>query len=306
MIVQVPKSADFAEAGISLLNLSWDTVSSLYMELENGEVEEWDDDGTVTDEFWAAAQRPLANAVTLVLQGAEFLLKGRIAEVSPYLLLLGPPREWPGGCAEQDTPFAAFRTIDAQDLTRVHDSVRTDRLDRAFRGRIDEMRTLRNSIMHSVDKQTRHAPSELWTRILDIYHFLVGPSPWMTARREYLIVAPSAVAYGDEHISWQVTREALKLLELLEPAAVRLYLGVEKKKRFHTCRHCQDKGGDYDDMDPETAQLRPANSTATKIYCFVCGQEDEVLRVSCSETGCRGRIILAATGICVECGERQQ
>jgi hypothetical protein len=67
--IEIPTASDFVDSGRSLLNLAWDAVSTLYLDLENADVKGCDDDGEVTDEFWKAAQRPLANAVAIAQQG---------------------------------------------------------------------------------------------------------------------------------------------------------------------------------------------------------------------------------------------
>jgi hypothetical protein len=65
-------------------------------DVENAELETWDTDREVTDEYWRASQPALANAITLLQQSHEFALKGRIAAVSPFLLEAVSKRvEWP-------------------------------------------------------------------------------------------------------------------------------------------------------------------------------------------------------------------
>ncbi len=93
MIIEIPNRDDFDKSGLSMLNLAWGAISELYRNLVNAEVEEWDDDGEVTEEYWQAAQRPISVALALAQQGIELLLKGKIAEISPFLLLVGSPRE---------------------------------------------------------------------------------------------------------------------------------------------------------------------------------------------------------------------
>ena len=88
MIIEIPNKNDFDKSGLSMLNLAWDAIATLYRDLENAEIEEWDDDGEVTEEFWQAAQRPISVALALAQQGIELLLKGKIAEISPFLFLL--------------------------------------------------------------------------------------------------------------------------------------------------------------------------------------------------------------------------
>ena len=62
LITDIPAPADFEATAVSLLNLAWDTVSSLSHHVERSELEAWDECGEVTDEYWAAAQKPLGNA----------------------------------------------------------------------------------------------------------------------------------------------------------------------------------------------------------------------------------------------------
>ena len=106
----------------------------------------------MSDEYWASAQKPLSVALALVQQGTELLLKSRIIEVSPFLIFKGDPSLWPSGCDKQEISFSEFKTIDAQDLIRVHDTVVTSRLTEEFKNRYENLRRKRNTIMHTVDK----------------------------------------------------------------------------------------------------------------------------------------------------------
>ena len=91
MIIDIPTANDFQHAGIEFINLAMDQVFSLYDNIENSELEEWGDCDEI-ESYWKSAQRTLSNALTLVQQGIEFLLKGRIVNVSPFLLISGEPR----------------------------------------------------------------------------------------------------------------------------------------------------------------------------------------------------------------------
>jgi hypothetical protein len=81
VITDIPTPDDFNQSGIAFLNLAWDSASQLAFYFDEAKTEIWDEENDVTDEYWAAAQRPLATAVTLVQQGFEFLLKSRIAAI---------------------------------------------------------------------------------------------------------------------------------------------------------------------------------------------------------------------------------
>jgi hypothetical protein len=118
VILDIPTTEDFVDSGTSFLNLAWDAAVDLLLNLTDASVDESDDDGTITDEYWRRAQRPLSTAVTLAQQGAEFLLKSRIAAVSPFLLFSGLPREWPKACDKSDVSFADCNRCTSRGLSR--------------------------------------------------------------------------------------------------------------------------------------------------------------------------------------------
>jgi hypothetical protein len=114
--VDVPTSSDFESAGISSLNMAWQIAYDLLYQEELAEFPTWDDDGTVTDEYWQSAQPILRNALGLIQQAHELALKGRIAAVRPYLLIAQDATRWPVGSGP--ISFSSFRSIDAVDLPR--------------------------------------------------------------------------------------------------------------------------------------------------------------------------------------------
>ncbi len=86
MIQNIPKHEDFFNSGLSLLNFSWETVASLLTDLD--EAEGWGVDvDEVSDAFWQASKQRLTTSLAVAQQGVEFILKGKIAEISPYLLI---------------------------------------------------------------------------------------------------------------------------------------------------------------------------------------------------------------------------
>lgn len=304
MIQNIPSGSEFTDTGKMFLNMAWDIVSDLYFDIHVSEVEKWDNDGSVSDEFWMYAQSPLANATVLTQQGIEFLLKARIVEISPYLLLAGGPRNWPAKCDQNDTPFADFRTVDAQDLGKIHDTVCEKRLDPSFKSRIEEIRRIRNTLMHTFDRNMRISPTDIWKWILQASENLIGERIWLRTRRQYLEHKPSVMIYGSlgfSHLIW----EALKLLDVLSTKEKTQFLGVDPKRRWYACKDCS---GEYSsethiNKPVRTAQLRPAEPSSTSLYCFVCEREFSVIRVRCPNSACSGDVIDAEEGLCLTCFE---
>ena len=132
MIVDVPSSQDFFDSGIELFDFAWDTVAALLTNL--AQAEEWGIDPVeVSEEYWAAAKRRLTTALAMTQQGVEFILKGKIAEISPYLLLAEGPSKWPSPYGDCKPNFSEFKTVDA-----LPDDTGLGAILRAFLGYQDE------------------------------------------------------------------------------------------------------------------------------------------------------------------------
>jgi len=300
VIIDTPTPADFEATATSLLNLAWDTVSTLSHHAEQSELEALDECGEVSDEYWEAAQKPLGNAQALVQQGIEFLLKARIAEVSPFLLLDRSVRDWPKDSALHDTRYAEFRTVDAQDLVRLFNTVRPERLDPTFVQKIEEQRKTRNAFIHSVDKSQRHHPQNLWRTVLDVSHHLIGPAKWIGIRRTYLESTPASIAFSSDEVIVELAWESEQLLAMLKPSEQAFYLGIALKVRRYICYHCALDCRDSD-IQPRTAQLHPNSPASTSVFCFMCEQSQAVRRLPCTASGCKGNVIEDHDSVCLTC-----
>ena len=70
-------------------------------------------DQEVRIDYLIASQRNLAMSVNLFHQALDFLLKGRIVEISPYLLICGFSSDWPKGVDKKDILFSELYTLDS-------------------------------------------------------------------------------------------------------------------------------------------------------------------------------------------------
>jgi hypothetical protein len=297
MIIEVPNAADFEQTGLDYLNLAADQAFSLSIDfIYAGYEASWEDE---IREFWRAAQRQLASALALVEQGAQFMLKARIAEISPFLLIVGTPRDWPRGIGSRDVPFAEFRTLDAQDLVRVHDAVSANRVSSSFAAQFEQLRRRRNTVMHTVDRTLEVTAKEIILLALESVHELLGPRRWIGVRREYHERAPGG---GEEFIESQLLVEVDLLIDVLTRAELLRYFCYRKNQRSYPCPVCIARY-QYGDSPPSTAQLRPNTAIRTNLHCFVCEGNSAVLRKDCCNSGCRSNVILEATKECVTCYE---
>lgn len=316
MITNVPTSEDFVEHGLMFLNLAWDTVFDLLLEVED--IEDWDhffgdeENNEQAEEqkqdYWRAARRPLAIAHALAQQGAELTLKGEIAEESPFLLVCTPPSHWPRECDKADTSFADFHTIDAQDLVRACNAVRNSPLPEKFVGTFHKFRNQRNALFHTVDDRLEFSAKEIIRYILGVAQ-LIKPGQWPGIRKEHLEEMPIFKAYAIDDVTNRLCREMKIMIGLLGNSELSEWFGFNKKQRCYICPRCYwDLNRDADPTYPRTAQLKPNTPTSTNLHCFVCGNDIPVTRKSCLEleAECKGNVINTADDCeCLTCFEAQ-
>ncbi len=298
MIREIPSSEEFVDSGLSLLNIAWGTAASLLYDLDdasdNGvDAEEYE------DAFWQAAKRQLATALSLIQQGTEFLIKGKIVEISPYLLIMGDPRDWPRNCHKVDTNFAEFRTIDASELGRVYNAVATGGFTDDFLIFFEDMRRQRNAIMHTVDRRIQPHVTEVILQILIVYQNLLAGQTWVNARREFLNKEPTTTLHSTDYVEFQVIREFSLVMELLTVAEMKRFFDFNRRQRIYICPRCQSESVDF---LPKTAHLSPNSPRSTTIWCFVCENKSKVRRKDCPGEECPGNVISCEYETCATCG----
>jgi hypothetical protein len=159
--------------------------------------------------------------------------------------------------------------------------------------------------MHTVDKTQRIRPTDIWKWILETSHNLIERHRWLGIRREYLESNPASVAYSSDFSEGLIVWETNRLIEALAPKEIRMLLGVNPSQRRYICTNCTQE---YKSLEPSgklirTAMLRPNTPESTSLHCFVCGVQNEVIRVKCPAKGCKGNVMDAIDGTCLTCHE---
>lgn len=304
MIINIPTHDDFYKTGRELLDLSWDMVTKLLVNLDDAKYYGVDA-GEVSEEYWNLAHRQLTTALAITQQGIEFLIKGRICEISPYLLISDSPTKWPSPYDGNAIDFSKFRTIDAQDLIRVHDTFSPVSFDAEFICKFNELRGSRNIIMHSISETLDVQVAEVIDDLLFMYGSLFPNESWANIRKKALESSPNTELGSVDYISNEVCREIFIIMNLLSPAKVKQYFKIDKKMRPYLCPNCYyEANHDAGDFDYKLARLTSKEEGCRKIYCPVCDREHDVLRESCSdEDECPGNVISETYRICLTCGQ---
>ncbi|ALL68536.1 hypothetical protein K788_00002190 [Paraburkholderia caribensis MBA4] len=309
MITNVPTSDDYYTSGKELLNFAWDATASLLVEFgqagyygfEPADIEE------MSDAYWAAAKRTLTTALTVVQQAVELIIKGRIVEISPYLLISDIPARWPSPYDSTDPiDFEDFRTIDAQDLIRVHDTFAQKAFNAEFTNKFNELRKIRNVVMHSVGKKVSVTVAEVVDSALFMHKALFPAESWFTIRREFLRRAPDSELGASEFATNNTCHEATIVKDLLQPAQIQAYLGVDKKQHSFVCPACLDDANTDGGFEYRLAVLRPKGSGTTELYCPVCNGIHIVRRQPCEDKNCPSTVISEESCRCLLCTTYQR
>lgn len=306
MIKDIPVDSDFHRSAARFLESGW--TEALEKIRYAREIKEWFEEAEEAsgeaDEA-EEAKESLAVAHIAVYTGIEHLLRARIAAVSPFLLFAGPPGNWPKDCAKKDTPFADFKTVDAQDLVRIHDTVCQPKLSQQFQSLYEDLRRKRNSLIHTHTSQVSVVAKDMLVAILFATSLLVGPEAWLSWRRRTLVARDVHV----EFLSWNfhLTWECDTAVSVLGAKETKEYLGIDKKRRRYYCPKCfanrsrqERKGGPPDFMG--VAQLDPKDRTILR--CAVCSETSMVERQRCPHD-CKGDVIGGSESNdrhCLTCG----
>lgn len=286
MLTDIPTSDGLAQAGFGYLNLAWDDALSLVSEA--GQWEELKEHASEGEDpvasHWERAQRRLATCAMLVHQGAEFLVKARIAAISPFLLLESPS-SWPGESARTDTPFGEIKTVDAQYLVRIHDTLCESRLTDSFKTAFEALRRRRNQIVHGLGAGVVPGAFAVAKDILEIVTELAGPEAWPKIRRDHVLGDPNAGWDHHGQLAAGLMFEFSTMIDALRPAECLKYLGFPKKQRRYICPDCRTS-----DVFSGTklAVLSPNGPQSANLFCIACGQSHEVERTQCSR--CPGNV----------------
>ncbi|MFG1491717.1 hypothetical protein ABMA58_20875, partial [Oceanospirillum sp. HFRX-1_2] len=185
-----------------------------------------EDEDVCSEQYWTLAHRQLTTSLAITQQGIEFLIKGRICEVSPYLLISDSPSKWPSPYENKPIDFSRFRTIDAQDLIKVHDTFASEAFDQGFVRKFNQLRESRNIIMHSISESLDVQVGEVIESLLYMHKTLFPQMVWAKVRKEALKLSPNTELGSLNWISNEVCRELSIIVKLLPPAKVSDYFKI--------------------------------------------------------------------------------
>ena len=256
--------------------------------------------------YWKSATTRLSTTLAIAHQAAEFYIKGRIAEISPFLLLSSNVRDWPKVDADGNTSFSRLRTIDAQDLVRLHDRCSMSPLNEDFKAQLENIRVRRNSIMHTVGTGLAVKVNELVKSILGVHENLMG-AEWLDFRRAALDQSSASKLYSEIE-RWSdahLVQEYLVVEAILSAAELEKFFGLPAGQRRYICPQCTWDTFADSDILVNSAVLLPNTPGSTNTRCPLCNAHQPVFRRDCERVGCPGNVISDDWIKCLTCGSSQ-
>lgn len=273
MIVDVPSCDGLSETGLGWLNLAWEgAIESLSAFSELREYYEEHLDQKIEPEkqqaFWKAQRFKINNSITLHQQALELLLKARIAQIDPFLLIA---TDWTKAktSAKGEVSFLDLPTIPAGQLCRAIAIVESAPLPSDFISHFDEMRKERNKIVHLHADTMQAEVTRVLSDVLKSYSLLFPESNWLSCRRSYIEAheAPLLQPWEDSFADYNLVHELELVVDALDRATLTTYFSFEKKKKRFRCPECESRlPRHYSDV-VELAQMQPNGS----IRCIACG-----------------------------------
>jgi hypothetical protein len=259
-----------------------------------------EDDETEPPEYYTIAERDLPLWLSMAQTGVEHLIKARIVDISPYLLLTNASEKL--GAAKRDLDFSEFKTLDAQDLLKVMRGATNVDPSSDFSRAYDERRRERNEQYHTVPRGIARKVREVVHYVLQSTHELVGDGAWIRMRWEHL-ESEWRTPYYAQGLSSTMNAELRMIVELLDPSDSLKYLGLNTRKRLYSCPNClgdcEETEYDVGRLQMGVAQLTTKERGTPSIYCVVCGYIFEVTRERCSQPECEGDVL--HHGTCLTC-----
>lgn len=304
MIIEIPSAQEFESVGLSLIDDAWDMAISFASEFEESKYfgADQEEDG---DKYWQIAKKRLTRSLATLQNGVEFLVKAKIAAISPYLLISNSPKDYPKNSNKRDIFFADFRTIDAQDLLKVHDTFSGTRLPEEFAAEFERLRKQRNSIIHTVDKRMVARLEEVLVEVVSVFKMFYPDRDWKEERRRQLSISPAATLYSSDWVTSALISEFSLFYDLLSPKDLKNLYGINKTQRWYICPECHYETRDME-LYPKCAQLKPNSSKSNTVLCYICDKLHDVGRKHCEETECKGNVISPEMEMCLTCGGVQR
>lgn len=310
MIENVPTAADLQLVSLRLYFRAWaDTTSIITDWAEYGmlvtENNSGDEDNPEWHQYIEAAQSDLQAIYTLIQQSQEIGVKARICEVSPFLLL---KRTDIKAVDEKNGrwDFTDFPTLDASELTRVHNIFCATTLSKEFQAIYEDIRRSRNKISHLGSYKQRIEPQAIIDILQAQYSELYPDRHWMKDRLDFAALGRWGDSFSGNDFNERTAlfSELSHLVPILSDQQYKRLTGHERTEPNFLCHEC---GIDASLLDFNIDHVPTAfMADAAHVRCIMCGREHATQKAApCPVTDCGCEFQSIGDGFigqCMACG----
>lgn len=315
MIVNLPTVDGLTTMALKLYFRAWTNARDTLIQFERhypksgffgSPTSQWNDERAY---FLESIQDDLQANLALLQQCNELALKARIAEVSPYLLLV--KSDVPFSNAAKNVDFAMLRTLDAVDLPPAVNTLTMKPLTDAYIEIYGKLRVLRNQYAHLGVAGIILDPLKMLGDIIDQYLSLWPDRAWLKDQVDMASTGQGAF-YDDKN--WSPRQEVMLSFSydrvIIANASFKKLFRVTKAAVDYACHRCLDdwaisRNGPRA-TGAKTAYYRRSDKV---IHCLMCGGDFAVGSGSCPTEDCSSKFIAAAnaefgSGACFKCGRK--
>ncbi|TGD80756.1 hypothetical protein [Hymenobacter wooponensis] len=299
MIKNFPTPEDFGKLAQDCLNQAFDVI----FDTDKHVYEFYEE--ALQSEVWEYSQGKLNTAVVLIHQAIEAFMKASICLTSPLLLLEGKRTEWPVMPKQKDKDFNDFYTTPSESLLYTYVATLSRKIDEALVNHIDEIRRLRNQIVHGIPKK-KLEPKYLILKVLETHLFFRSKDSWWDSQIESHFNHPLA-QYYDATFEFARFAERLDYVEAqIGKSKLAANFTFNIKGRRYLCPVCKGwyEAEAGDEYTHRWAFLKASRKVSTIVQCLNCANETEIVRQNCPYEDCKGTVLLNTdeSECCLTCG----
>jgi hypothetical protein len=315
VIENVPKADDLRTVSLRLYFKAWAEIAAIVTEWEEyGQLmysEETKDASeqeltTGWKEYIGRAQSDLQGIYTLIQQSQEIGIKALICEVSPYLLI---KRTDVKASAGNTWEFTDFPTVDAAELTRIHNIFCARPFSKDFHTQYDEIRRSRNKIYHLGIYRESIDPRLIIDLLKTHYTQLYPGRRWVADRLHFATLHRwgDFDTGGDFNERTGLFNELWHLLPWISDNQYEWLMGQARDKQRYICHECVVDAGLGNNSEPYGHDVPTAyrEGDRLQVRCVICDGVYGMRRGKCSNQKCDSELLCAEAGhgeACMVCG----
>lgn len=284
MIVDLPKKEDFevvAKEHLTEAFLILFRIYENYYDIYSGK--------SLTEypikNIWEFQKPALRTALVLLYQGLESILKSKIAEVSPLLLIDQKRNDWPTSPDSKTVPFDTLYTFSGESLLKTYLAIIPE--DKSFLILFEDLRKKRNSGVHGKDL-VNIDPKYVLTAILTTITKWYGPDEWFKLLKENICNHPLFGSFDSNYESTQSYKYLQFTLDLLGRKTLSKHISTNIKGRPYFCPDCTF----YMETAMDKLEKKWAFILAdSKLHCINCNNSFEIERRECDFPPCPGNVL---------------